>query len=101
MSRRESAVRPTPAAGKRRAEQETYDDDDEENESQQTSRSAPKSQKTQTITNKRVTHTMEPGVVLMVKLVNFKNHDHLVQACTAMSPPPSLSSVTPPIHHRC
>ena len=77
MSRRLSgSARPTPAARKRQAPD---DDEDAENESQQTSKSGgPKSQKT-TVWPRTVRMTTESGVISQVKLINFKNHGHLVQ----------------------
>ena len=77
MSRRLSgSARPTPAARKRQA---PSDDEDAENESQETSKSGgPKSQKT-TVVPRTVRMTTESGVISQVKLINFKNHGHLVQ----------------------
>ena len=90
MPRLSDPPRPTPAPRKRAASAEN----DSENSSQQTDRSAAKSQKTsaQSKTLSRV--EAEPGVVLSVKMINFKNHSHTVQAGSMQ--PPSVPSPTAP-----
>ena len=87
MPRLSDPPRPTPAPRKRAASAEN----DSENSSQQTDRSAAKSQKTSAHSKTLSRVEAEPGVVLSVKMINFKNHSHTVQA-GSMQPP----SVPPP-----
>ena len=82
MPRQSDPPRPTPAPRKRA----TSAEDASENSSQQTDRSAAKSQKTSAHSKILSRVEAEPGVVLSVKMINFKNHSHTVQVAS-MQPP--------------
>eukprot|EP00964_Phaeocystis_antarctica_P017001 scaffold9354_cov63-Phaeocystis_antarctica.AAC.1 len=79
MPRLSDPPRPTPAPKKRATSAADDDTQNAENNSQQTDRSAAKSQKTSAHSKTVSRVEAKPGVVLSVKMINFKNHSHTFQ----------------------
>ena len=79
MPRLSDPPRPTPAPRKRVTSAADDDTLNGENSSQQTDRSAAKSQKTSAHSKTLSRVEAMPGAVRKVKMVNFKNHSHTVQ----------------------
>jgi len=79
MPRLSDPPRPTPAPKKRATSAADDDTQNAENNSQQTDGSAAKSQKTSAHSKTVSRVEAQPGVVISVKMINFKNHSHTFQ----------------------
>ena len=98
MPRLSDPPRPTPAPRKRATSAADDGSQNSENSSQQTDRSAAKSQKTSAHSKTLSRVEANPGVVLSLKMINFKNHSHTVQVAMQPASVPPTATGCPPCH---